>query len=181
MKELFAKYKIVVRFLFLFLGTYFVLSLLYAQYLKFITASNFVVDHITQFVAQQALFLLDILGYNATLQPNISHQTLSLTLNGSYSVSIVEGCNSISVIILFTAFVVAFAEGFKKTMLFILFGVVVIYVINLLRIVLLTVALYKFSNYSEVLHTVVFPGIIYSIVFLLWMGWVRMLKTDSAE
>ena len=104
-----------------------------------------------------------------------------LTIDNSYTVSIVEGCNSISVIILFVAFIVAFAENFKKTVLFILAGAVLIYIVNLLRIAILVVALYKYPQYENVLHSVVFPGIIYSLVFILWMIWVRMLKPNSAK
>jgi exosortase family protein XrtF len=102
-----------------------------------------------------------------------------LTIDGNYTVNIVEGCNSISVIILFVAFIIAFAENLKKTVLFLFAGAVLIYIVNILRIAILTVALYKYPQHENILHSVVFPGIIYSMVFVLWMVWVRMLKPNS--
>ena len=98
-----------------------------------------------------------------------------LNMNGRYLASIIEGCNAISIIILFIAFIVAFAKGFKKTFFFIFVGSLLIYVVNVLRIVILAIALYHYPNQEKLLHGVVFPGIIYGMVFLLWMLWIKKL------
>lgn len=86
---------------------------------------------------------------------------------------VVEGCNSISVIILFVSFIAAFAGRFKSTFVYMLSGSVIIYVVNLLRIVILSIGLYNYPWRREELHTVIFPLIIYGMVFLLWMFWVN--------
>lgn len=138
-------------------------------------------DFISELVAKQSRGVLEGFGYQAALYPEKLEQSMSLTIDNKYSVSIVEGCNSVSVIILFVSFIIAFAEGFKKTFLFLLAGGVLIYVVNILRIAVLTVALYKYPRYENLLHGVVFPGIIYSMVFVLWMVWVRMLKTNTSK
>jgi exosortase family protein XrtF len=78
-----------------------------------------------------------------------------------------------SVIILFVAFVIAFSDTFKRTFLFILAGSVLIYAMNLVRVVLLTVGLYHYPWRSELMHEVIFPLAIYGLVFLLWMYWVN--------
>jgi exosortase family protein XrtF len=85
----------------------------------------------------------------------------------------VEGCNSLSVIILFISFMVAFAGRLKPTALYILAGSVLIYSVNLMRIVILSIGLYHYPWRREILHTVIFPLIIYGLVFLLWMFWVN--------
>ncbi|MEM0519502.1 MULTISPECIES: exosortase family protein XrtF [Aequorivita] len=179
MKELFKKYRTVVQFIILFLGTYLLLGVVYSLYLKASASGYFFPDYLSNLVANQSRAVLEFLGYTSTLKPNILEQGISLTINNAYSVSIVEGCNSASVIILFVAFIIAFAENFKKTLLFLLAGAVLIYSVNLLRIVILIIALYKFPQYENVLHSVVFPGIIYSVVFVLWMIWVKMLKSNT--
>ncbi|HEX9601553.1 MAG TPA: exosortase family protein XrtF, partial [Mariniflexile sp.] len=56
---------------------------------------------------------------------------------------------------------------------YILSGSVLIYTVNLLRIVLLTIGLYHYPYQNDVFHTVVFPAIIYGVVFLLWVFWVN--------
>ncbi|MCZ4318124.1 exosortase family protein XrtF [Aequorivita viscosa] len=179
MKELFKKYRTVVRFVLLFLGTYLLLSIVYSFYLKASASGGFFPDYISNLVANQSKAVLKSIGYASSLTPNTIEQGMSLTINNTYTVSIVEGCNSVSVIILFVAFIIAFAENFKKTLLFLLAGSVLIYSVNLLRIVILVVALYKFPQYENVLHSVVFPGIIYSEVFILWMVWVKLIKTNN--
>src|SRR5699024_8607517 len=104
-----------------------------------------------------------------------------ITIKNSYSVNIVEGCNAIGVVILFTSFVISFAESFKKTALFLLSGMVLIYTVNILRVSFLAMALYKYPAYQEVLHGVVFPAIIYGMVFILWIVWVRTIKPKSNQ
>ncbi len=165
----------------LFMGSYLLMSVLYGLYLKVSENGNYFPDFVTNLVAKQSSAVLDAFGYNSILVPDSIAQGMLLTIDNKYTVNIVEGCNSISVIILFIAFIIAFAENFKKTLLFLFAGVVLIYIVNLLRIAILTVALYKYPQYENLLHSVVFPGIIYSMVFILWMIWVRMLKPNSAK
>ena len=181
MRELFRKYKSVFRFIILFLGTYLVLGILYSVYLKASENGAYFPDYITNLVAKQSAAVLDGFGYNPVLWKDSLAQGMLLTINDRYTVIVVEGCNSISVIILFVAFVIAFAEKFNKTVLFLFAGAVLIYIVNIVRIAILTVALYKYPQYEDILHSVVFPGIIYSMVFILWMVWVRMLKPNSIK
>lgn len=178
---LFKKYKSVLRFLGLFIGTYLLLGFLYAWYLKRWGGSDYFPDFLTHLVARQSGEILQSLGYTAQLFPYGQDQGMLLTIANSYSVNIVEGCNSASVIILFVAFVIAFAQNFKKTVLFLLAGAILIYIINLWRIVFLVIALYRFPEYQDFLHSIVFPGIIYGFVFLLWMVWVRLLQVKEAR
>lgn len=181
MKEIFVKYKSVIRFVVLFLGSYLLLSVGYSFYLKASASGGYFPDYFTNLVARQSAAILEAFGYGTVLFENIARHGVFLTIKDNYTVNIVEGCNSISVIILFVSFIIAFAEGFKKTFLFLLVGMVLIYIVNLIRISLLVVALYKYPEYQEVLHSVLFPAVIYGMVFFLWIAWVRMLKTSSAQ
>ena len=76
-------------------------------------------------------------------------------------------------IILFLSFIVAFAAKFKTTFFYILSGSVIIYSVNLIRIVLLTIGLYHYPNQKDIFHTALFPALIYGMVFLLWVFWVN--------
>ncbi|MGK0386374.1 MAG: exosortase family protein XrtF [Patiriisocius sp.] len=175
MYPLFKKYKSVIRFVVLFLSTYIVLSMSYMLFLSSTDTTN-KPDLITNLVATQTSFLLDQVGYNAEVVASTSSPQMKLIVSDHYIANIVEGCNGISIIILFVAFVIAFAEKFKKTSLFLLAGIALIYVINIIRIAILAIAISKYPSYQSILHGVVFPGIIYGMVFLLWMFWVRSLK-----
>lgn len=181
LKEIFIKYKSVIRFVVLFIGSYLLLSFLYATYLKMAAGGNYFPDYFTNLVARQSAAILETFGYQTTLLNHHHSGGVYLTVKESYTVNIVEGCNAISVIILFVSFVIAFAEKFKKTFLFLLAGMVLIYVSNIFRISFLVVALYKYPQYQDTLHGVVFPAIIYGMVLLLWLAWVRIVnpKTEA--
>ncbi|SRX54501.1 exosortase family protein XrtF [Aequorivita sp. CIP111184] len=181
LRAIFKKNKTVLKFVALFLGTYLVLGILYSVYLKVSENSAYFPDYITNLVAKQSAAVLEGFGYSSVLKPDHLEQGMLLTIENKYTVNIVEGCNAISVIILFVAFIIAFAEKFKKTCMFLFAGSVLIYIVNLLRIAILVIALYNFPEYENILHSVVFPGIIYSMVFILWMIWVWMLKPIAAK
>lgn len=157
----------------LFLGTYILLSILYGGYLQLSKNGNDHPDYLTRLVAEQSETLINSIGYTAIVFPDPDYPSMQLTINNKRVGQIIEGCNSVSIIILFVAFIIAFAQNWKKTLLFLIAGAVLIYAVNLIRIALLAIALYQFPRYQEILHTVIFPGIIYGMVFLLWVMWVR--------
>lgn len=139
-------------------------------------------DYITNKVAKQSAAILDNFGYDTKIIPHTEEASMKLFLNETYLARVIEGCNGFSVIILFIAFIVAFSGKLKTTFLYLLLGSVLIYLVNLLRIVLLSIALYHYPEYREILHTIVFPAIIYGLVFLLWIVWVnRFSKLNTSN
>lgn len=173
MKALIIKYKSVIKFILTFLLVYISLSVAYKFYLDFSKDSKFYPDYVTNLVARQSADLIDVLGYQAQVLPHPDEPSMKLIINGKYLARVIEGCNSVSIIILFVSFIIAFSGKPKSTFLYILAGSVLIYVVNLSRIVVLTIALYHYPWRREILHTVIFPGIIYGMVFLLWIIWVN--------
>lgn len=179
MKEIFKKYSAVIRFIGLFIGSYLILSFLYSQYLKISAGGNYFPDFFTHLVARQSAAILDVFGYDPVLVESARGGGMLLNIKNSYTVNVVEGCNSVSVIILFMAFVISFYQSFKKTFLFLLAGVALIYCVNVLRIAILVVALYKYPEYQEFLHGVLFPAVIYGMVLILWILWIRTIKPQA--
>lgn len=162
---------------------YVLLSVIYKLYLQYSDGSKFYPDYVTHLVSLQSEDLLNAFGYNTKVLPHPDEPSMKLILNGEFIGRIIEGCNSISVIILFLSFIVAFSGKLKTTFFYILSGSVLIYIVNLLRIVVLAIGLHLYPKYGEVLHTVIFPGIIYGMVFLLWIFWVNRfskLKENNA-
>ena len=165
----------IVLFLVKFFATYFILFVLYSFYLQNTQKKGevFVCSPLTTVVAEQTEGVLTFFGFDAAHMQHDSEMSVKLILNGQYTARVIEGCNSFSIIILFLSFIVAFSGSFKATVLFGVFGSLVIYGINLFRIAFLTIMLYKYPNQQELLHNLVFPAIIYGSTFLLWVIWVR--------
>lgn len=181
LKSVVQKNKAVIKFLLVFFGTYIILALLYQAYIRYIPWENYYPDYITQKVAEQSYHVIDLLGYDTYINKHPRLPQMQLWVNEKAVVRIIEGCNSISVIIMFLSFIVAFKKGFKKTFLFILLGSILIYVLNIIRIALLTLGLYFYPEYRDILHDIVFPLFIYGVVFLLWLYWIKNYKKKTAE
>lgn len=167
------KYKPFLLFLAKFFLTYMLLTAVYQFYLSHFDEKRFDVDAITVSVADQSGWLLDIFSVDAGIEKHPKQPALKILYNRRYVARIIEGCNAISVMILFVAFVVAFSGKLKQTLLFILGGCVLIHILNVGRIALLASLIYHFPQYENFLHGVIFPLIIYSVVFLLWVIWVN--------
>jgi exosortase family protein XrtF len=140
---------------------------------QFVGSISFQVDGLTQIVAYQTQQTLLLFNYESHLVPHESQDSIRLFLNQESIARIVEGCNGVSVMILFTAFVFAFKGKWKHTLLFILVGILIIHILNVLRIALLCLALYHYPESEHLLHGVIFPLFIYGVVFGLWVIWVN--------
>ena len=167
--------KTVVIFLIKFFSAYVLLFLIYSIYLNKTqkTSGLFTCAPITKTVAVQTKFLINSIGYISEIEQHKEEVSVKLFVNDKFVARIIEGCNSISIIILFVSFIIAFSSNFKPTLLFIVFGSLLIYFINILRIALISIALYEYPQYEYILHDILFPLIIYGITFLLWFIWVR--------
>jgi exosortase family protein XrtF len=162
-------------FLVKFFCSYFLLFGIYSYYLfsTQIKGTLFACAPITTAVGEQTISVLKYIGYNARLEQHTQELSIKLILNEVYLARVIEGCNSLSIIILFIAFIIAFPGPFRKTLLYAFSGSVIIYVVNVFRIAFLTVALAEFPSHKEILHNLVFPSLIYGLVFLLWVVWVN--------
>lgn len=173
MRSLLVKYKLVIRFIITFLSVYAILTLAYNLYLNVSDGSKFYPDYMTNLVARQTNALINSLDYHSEIIPHPNEPSLKVVINGKFVARVVEGCNAVSIIILFIAFIVAFAGKWKTTLFYCFAGSIIIYAFNLIRIVILSVGLYHYPWRQELMHTVIFPMLIYGIVFLLWMVWVN--------
>lgn len=178
--QLFKKYKSVLRFILIFLGSYFIFSILYNGYLEFFQSQKYYPDFFTHLVAVQSEAIIETFGYTTRIIPHEQELSMKLYIDDFFLARIVEGCNAISIIILFTSFVLSFFAKIKTTFLFILAGIVIIYVMNIVRIAILAIGIYEYPQHADFLHSIVFPLIIYGTVFLLWIIWVRIYSKISA-
>jgi exosortase family protein XrtF len=169
------KNRTIIVFLIKFFATYFILSGIYSIYLKQTQQKEdlFSCSPITKIVANHIQITANMLGYDAMVEQHADELSMKFILNGKFVSRIIEGCNSLSIIILFLSFIIAFSGSVKATIFFGLFGSILIYIVNLLRIIALSILYYRFPKYQEYLHDLLFPAIIYGLTFLLWITWVK--------
>lgn len=177
MKSYFLQYKAFFIFLLKFFVVYGVFTFCYQFYLNQFDVLAFEPDGFTIFVSHQVEGLLHIFGQESSVFPNQSEPSMKLFFHEKFVARIVEGCNAMSVMVLFTAFVIAFKGKFKQTLVFVLIGVLIIHILNVVRIALLAASLYHYPQYEHILHGVIFPLFIYGVVFGLWVIWVQKFST----
>jgi exosortase family protein XrtF len=157
------------------------LTVLYQIYLSRFDVAQFEVDSVTQIVAEQTQQLVIFFGYDAQIIENSEQSSVKFFVEGKYVARVVEGCNAISVLILFVAFIIAFKGSWKHTLLYLLFGTVLIYVLNIFRIAVISIALYYYPEQEHLIHGVLFPLLIYGVVFLLWVIWVNKFSVYATK
>jgi exosortase family protein XrtF len=171
LKKYFILYKPFLTFLASFFGSYILLTVLYQFFLNSFGDNK--IDDITQFVAQNTETLFSYFSSTLKMEYFANDVFVNVYYQNKGIVRIVEGCNGMSVIILFVSFIVAFAGNLKNTLLYIFGGSLLIYILNVIRIVVLIVLLHHFPKQNHLLHGVLFPAIIYGSVFFLWIIWVN--------
>lgn len=181
MKNLFLQYRPFFIFLIKFLLLYVVLTIAYKFYLNRYDAEKLEVDGLTTSVALQVEHSLLIFDQPVTTMPGTRDASVVLLLHDKPIARVIEGCNAVSVMILFATFIFAFSSGWKKTLLYIVIGIGIIHVLNVLRITLLTIALDRYPEQQHLLHGVIFPLFIYGVVFLLWILWVQKYSGYAAK
>lgn len=122
-----------------------------------------------------------MLGYKIETHQNTNELSIAFVVNDIYVARIIEGCTSVSVMILFLAFIIAFSGSAKNTIWFGITGVLLIYATNIFRIVFMSIVTYHYPKLSDVLHDIIFPGIIYGMVFILWIVWVAKFASINKK
>ncbi len=177
MKSIINNNKAVIKFLAIFLISY---ATLYGLYYWLITSSD-ALDFFTKTVSKQTVYLLNFIDYETIAVTSEKKDYINLWVKGKNIVAIAEGCNAVSIMILFLAFIFSFSKGIKETALFAIVGIGLIHIMNIIRIIFLIICIYHLPAYATALHNYVFPAMIYGVVFLLWMYWVNSFQKSNHE
>lgn len=127
---------------------------------------------LTHNIAANAAALLRLLGFNAVTSPvelNI------ILLNNRPTVFIGAYCDGMVLYALFSGFVIAFPTSSVHKLWFVPVGVVLIYCINVLRVVALSINHYYSYKTLDFNHHYTFVFIVYGFIGLLWVWWATRL------
>ena len=158
--------KILVRFILI----YIVLLGIYQYYLN---VNPVGLDPYSSMIARQSTAFQEMVGYPSFLVDDPVNKQIYFGVVDKKVTRMVEGCNAISVMILFSAFVFAFYKE-AKTFVFVLVSLAVLYVMNILRISAFNIVEYQYSEYGKMFHDYIFPSIIYGTVVVLWLIWIQL-------
>lgn len=162
-------------FLVKFFTAYMILFFAYSTYLSLSekTGGPLTCDSITVRVAKDANRIVHLFGYSSETRASPFFRSEDLYVNGKVVARVIEGCNAMSIMILFIAFVWAFSSKPKPTLIFLFTGLAILYLTNITRIALLTIGLYETPQYRVLLHDYVFPAVLYGVTLSMWVFWLK--------
>lgn len=175
---MFKDFKPVLIILLRFLLIYLTFLGLYQMYLNYFSGQG--LDPVSKWIANQITAVQNGLGYQSVMVDQPERETSWFFVDGQYRSRMVEGCNAISVMILFLAFIFAFYNGLK-TFLFAIAGIVILHIMNVLRIVGLNSVIIEYPKYIKIGHDYFFPAIIYGSVVILWLIWIKFFTKKTVS
>ncbi|MGE6394512.1 exosortase family protein XrtF [Chryseobacterium scophthalmum] len=172
-------FKPVLGILLRFIIIYLVLLFAYQFYLTSFKEQG--LDPFSRMVAKQVMFLQNTMGFPSALYDDVPKQQVWFHVKSQFVTRMVEGCNAISVMILFLSFVFAFYKG-VKTFIFVVVGLILLHIMNVSRISGLNIVYSEYPQYGKMSHDYVFPAIIYGSVVVLWLVWIKFfaLKNENS-
>jgi exosortase family protein XrtF len=104
-----------------------------------------------------------------------------ISLGSSTVLHINSPCNGLTIILLYIGFLVAYPGRWLTKVVFMVLGSVVVYVLNIGRVVALTLNYAYAKNSFDFNHKYTFVFIVYAAVFLLWVTWVNNYSIVSKK
>jgi exosortase/archaeosortase family protein len=131
------------------------------------TGFNAMVVHLTEMVYKALVWL----GYDVEIVGNniIRHD------NGA-AVRIVWACTGYKQAYIFTAIILFYKGPFLRKLWYIPAGLVVVYLFNIFRMVMIIAAIRKNPDSFEFLHEGVYKYMFYGVIFLMWVLWEEKLR-----
>jgi exosortase family protein XrtF len=171
--ELFNKYRLAIVFLLKYTILYLSLNTLYAYYVMYFHPNP---DPLTEFVASNVVGVLNAFDSSVGLQTLPNNANVQILKGDRVIVQVYEGCNSFNVIVVFISFLIAFKGPSKLFLKYFFIGIVIIYAINLVRILALYFVSIELPDALYFFHKFFFSGVIYLVVFSFWYFWIKHIN-----
>lgn len=111
--------------------------------------------------------LLEWLGYDVFVVNRI------IGISEFSGIEIADGCNGIAAMGLFLGFILAYPGKWSDRISYMIMGMGLIYLVNILRVVTLTITQVQWPQFFNFTHDYSTTGIFYIVIFILWMVWVN--------
>lgn len=134
------------------------------------------IRRVAEHVAHVCVYLADSLGFNAAISRRNGFSTL-IMMNHEPSVWIDSGCTGLTLMALFAGFVIAYPGPIIKKLWYIPVGLVVIYIVNIIRV--LALAINHGHSSFDFNHKYTYTIFTYVAIFVLWMVWANRLSGVS--
>ncbi len=159
------------------------LAKIFGFYLFWLVSENFLSHELPIYIELWAfcyhIFLQIVHGGSELALNLMGYETISgynsLAIVGSYGVIIGNPCVGFGLTYGFSALIISYPGPWKKKLWFIPAGAAFISAINIARVVSLITSSYKIGSFVEMEQHDLFNNLIYIVIFLLWVVWVKFI------
>ena len=123
--------------------------------------------------ADISAFFLQIFGYEVLQDYMVNGCEARIHFIGSGSICIGSGCSGLELFLLFFGFILLMRGRLKDKLWFVPLGFLGILILNIIRIVILSMIYYHHPEYLDFNHKYTFVIIVYGAIFGLWVLWVN--------
>ena len=147
---------------------------------EFLNLRTNILTKFSSLLSYQSNFILSIFNFETSteIHGDIVISKI-LDYSESHGVWIGEPCNGIKVFGLFSIFIISFKGEFKRKILYILFGIIVLHILNIIRISILNYISAVNPFLLDFNHNVTFQLIIYGTMLLLWYLWITKFSSKK--
>ncbi len=149
---------------------YALLSLVYQGYLRQFGSD---VDPMSKWLGQHAAWSLRAVGYGASSENTASLAEQRVLIDTVAKVKVIEGCNGLSVMVLFVSFMLGFGRFTWDKARFMGLGLMAIHAFNVMRVAVLALLIHHTDRTYYDLQKNMFTGSIYVLVLVLWVWWTH--------
>lgn len=132
-------------------------------------------DVLIENIVDVSAFIIRSLGYD------LFREGVFLRINQSPGVIVGPACAGFGLMFAFAGLIIAYQGAWRKKIWFIPIGLLGIHLINISRIVILTIMSNYNNRWVEFNHKYVFNTLVYVFMFFMWVAWVRFLERQEKE
>lgn len=172
--KLYSENKVAILFILKLAISFLILYILYEYVLSVYTGVN---DALINTIMKHSEQLLVFMNYDL-LESSYSYQH-HIGIKGTSGVVIGDPCNGISLFILYSSFIMVFKGKWWFKLISIAVGIFSIYLMNVIRIVALSIIV-KYSPESlQFHHSYTFTLIVYAFIFILWVIRIKVYEKQK--
>ncbi|MEX2456051.1 MAG: archaeosortase/exosortase family protein [Balneolaceae bacterium] len=155
----------IVQFILKIVGIY---AVWYITYELWLLPNGWIDEPLSMNIASISAGILNAMGESVIYYGRV------VGLEGGAGIEIVDGCNGIAAIGLFLGFIYAYPGDWTPRILFSIVGILVIYLVNIARIVFLSYIQVYWPSIFDFSHDYSTTTIFYLVIFILWMIWANI-------
>ncbi len=160
-------YLFIIKALLLYIGWDF----LYNGYLN----NTYFAEQLSWAGLMPSIYFMDLLGYDA----DYSTTYKAMLVNKFPVIYMANACNGLDFMGVFVCFVLAYPATIKAKTWFLPVGLLAIHLLNIMRIILLSLNVLYWQETFDFNHKYTFIVAVYGLIFLLWINWVKNYGNTS--